>query len=345
MAMKLPIHQQAIGNGMYFMSGIIGIGVFLDAVNSSVSLSPIYTFIFAGALIVAWATIEMALRMRARRWVLRGGQLSSVKKLGIKPRLAFAGALSLLLVPKIFLVASQISADNSNQTNVPKQTASLQQPQTPQNDIQILGGYLEPRPLFFNDAPEARGHYEVASLNFNVKNYSDKPLMLTSMEATVTGGRDAQLLSGGSRGIEILGENPNAHDPIIIEPGEVKMVSYERGLYLPGIASFFLRESAKRQPIVLVPYGNRHTMLTTYPALWIEALNEEFKSLYGEDLTIKVTLFSNFRKLVKTFEVKLSEGESTFKENGKLEHGFFVGDTLLLLNQTHEIKATVYPRN
>lgn len=343
--MKLPVYQRAISHGMYFLSGVVVIGAVLQAVDSSKSLSPIPTFIFAGALLVTWAVVEIALRMRARRWVLRGGQLSSVKNLGIKPRLAFAGALSLLLVPKIYLVASQMSADNSNQTNSSKQTASLQQPQTLQNDVQILSGYLEPRPLFFNDAPEARGHYEVAGLNFYVKNYSDKPLMLTSIEATVTGGKDAQLLSGGSRGVEILGENPNEHNPIIIEPGEVKVVSYERGLYLPGIASFFLRESAKRRPIVLVPYGNRHTMLTTYPALWIEALNEEFKSLYGEDLTIKVNLFSNFRKLVKTFEVNLSEGESTFKENGKLEHEFFVGDTLLQLNQFHGINATVYTRN
>jgi hypothetical protein len=58
-----------------------------------------------------------------------------------------------------------------------------------------------------------------------------------------------------------------------------------------------------------------------------------------------VKLYTNYRKLAKTFEVKISEGESIFEKNGKFEHDLFIGDALLQLRNANRISATVLSRN
>ncbi|MGH9942174.1 MAG: hypothetical protein ACRD9R_07445 [Pyrinomonadaceae bacterium] len=348
--MELPFQQRVFRLGMYFVSGIIGAGTLIDSVNNSISLPHVYALVLTTILACTWAGIEVMLRIRGQRWVLPGGQKGTIKRLGVWPRLALAGALAILLVPKLVSLVHQKTKDDPAAVP-PSQIVSDQPPRfspisrpSDQNDVQIVGGYLEPRHYFFNDAPETRGFYEVAGINFYVKNYSDKALMLTSIEVDVVGGRDVRLNSGGSRGVEILGKDPDEHSAIIIEPGEVKTVNYENGLHLPGMASFFVRESSNLQPIVLVPYGQRHTIATANNSLWSSALDEEFNKLYGKDLTLKVSLFSNYKKLVKTFDVKLTQGGHSSEEDGVFKHDFFVGDALLQLKQSGGIAATVYAR-
>lgn len=92
---------------MYFVSGIIALGTFIDAINNSISLPPVYAFVLIAALALAWVGVEIILRVKAQEWVLKGGQKSSLKKLGVWPRLAFAGALTMLLIPKLGFVLEQ----------------------------------------------------------------------------------------------------------------------------------------------------------------------------------------------------------------------------------------------
>ena len=347
--MNFPKHQQAIRNSMYFLSGILGLNGVIESVNNSVGMPSTIALALAIALIGMLAATELALRKGARRWVLKSGKSVAVTKLGVWPRLACAGALSLLLVPK-FIVYVSHRAGGEQLNNDSAQASSNQQPQSSptvpisdDNNIQFLGAYIEPEQMFFNERPEARGFYEVVNVYFNFKNYSDKPLMLTSMDVTLVGGRDARLDDAGrSRGVDILGQDPDRGKPTIIEPGEAKSVSYEYGLHLPGISEFFLQGSEKLNPIVLVPYA-QHTMTSTYPTEWASGLRDEFIRRYGEDLTLRVNLFSNFRKPVKTFEVKLAQAEIGPEEKGGINYDFFVGGTLLQLAQAQEIKATVLP--
>lgn len=102
--MRLPLQQRALRLAMYFASGIIMLGAFIDAINNSISLPAVYAFVLISALTLAWIVVEIILRVWGQQWVLQGGQKSTVKKLGVWPRLAFAGALTMLLVPKLGFV-------------------------------------------------------------------------------------------------------------------------------------------------------------------------------------------------------------------------------------------------
>jgi hypothetical protein len=62
------------------------------------------------------------------------------------------------------------------------------------------------------------------------------------------------------------------------------------------------------------------------------------------NLTLKVSLFSNFKKHVKSFAAKLTQGDNTLGGEHIFKHDFFVGETLLQLKQAGGIEATVYPR-
>jgi uncharacterized protein YjbI with pentapeptide repeats/Flp pilus assembly protein TadD len=86
----------------WFAAGVAGAGAILDAVSNSVSLlTPAKALWATGALFACWAALELIVWC-SHPPLRKTAAGISVRKLGMQPRLAFAGAASVLWVPVLF---------------------------------------------------------------------------------------------------------------------------------------------------------------------------------------------------------------------------------------------------
>jgi hypothetical protein len=146
----------------------------------------------------------------------------------------------------------------------------------------------------------------------------------------------------GGMGIDTLGKDVKRNDPVKIDPGELITISYNRGLCLPGITSLFLREYEQLKDEILQPYG-RYKITSDLHTVGI--INKEFNRLYGNNLAVRVHLFSNNEKPIKTFTVKLDKGETIFERNGNFEHDIFLGESLSMYKQLLVENKKTKPHN
>lgn len=101
-AVKIPFYQRAFLWVFYLLVGFLAVGSFLDAVSNAVSLvGPALTYVGSLIVSVLWVSAEFFLKTRPVRWVVSGGQEIRLRSLGIKPRLALAGAILLLWIPRV----------------------------------------------------------------------------------------------------------------------------------------------------------------------------------------------------------------------------------------------------
>ena len=98
--MKKPFYQQVLLWVSFFLFGLLALGTLLDAISNAISLITLPIAIASTGIILAtWIIIEFIAKLRGIRWVTRGGNAFIVTKLGIKPRLALFGVISLFWLP------------------------------------------------------------------------------------------------------------------------------------------------------------------------------------------------------------------------------------------------------
>lgn len=129
--MKMPIHQQVIFLLTYLTIGFIALGTFFDAIGNAITfISPTTTYIGSLIILVLWIGTEIFLRIRPARWIARGNQEVSIKRLGIRRRLEIVGAILFLWIPLLAQsrIVQSIIGDQSDirlepTTNVNKQSS------------------------------------------------------------------------------------------------------------------------------------------------------------------------------------------------------------------------------
>lgn len=328
-----PVYQKIVTYISYLLLGVLSCGALLDSIGNSISFPPVLSCIIFITIFLCWIIIEISLKKESRKWI-KSGNTINISKLGIMPRLAIVGALTLLALPQF------IDLSNKNQTveiqpnikEVKEAKETKEAKNTEEENIQIVSNFIRPVPKnFFLTDDE---FYENVELNCNVKNYGKTDLLITAMEIEIIGSNKVDL-KNYKIGINILGPNPEKHNPVRISPGETVTIGYEKNIYLPGITTFLL-ESFQKEKSLLLSYG-RYKIINIVNGVTakevIKLLNNQLEQLYGKTFSVRIKLFSEYKKvLIKTFLVNFNNGQTIFEQTGQFQHDIFLGECISQLD-------------
>ena len=184
------------------------------------------------------------------------------------------------------------------------------------NELRIIEANLHPRTKYFFDSP-VNDFAEVAEVRFTVKNFSDNDIRITSMEAELLGSPSLEFATGRIGG---LVNEPEKSSVILLTPGEEKEMVLSEGIKLKGIIPFL--ESNKFNTAF---FSQIESFAVVHNLRWISRLNDHFSALYGEDASLTIKLFSGYKDLVKSHNIRFSDGKDLFDKSGKLQHDKFLG--------------------
>jgi hypothetical protein len=106
--MNVPLHQRALIWLIYASAGFIAFGTLLDAVSNAITLiTPLITYVASSVLVSLWLFLEIRLNKRGLKWIVQGGEEIRIRKLGLRPRLAFLGIVMLLWTPWLVYVGGK----------------------------------------------------------------------------------------------------------------------------------------------------------------------------------------------------------------------------------------------
>lgn len=199
-------------------------------------------------------------------------------------------------------------------------------------DIQVLNLTLIPHRYFLDkeiistNLKVRNDFYATANISVTIKNYSDKKVFISSY--TIKKDKDlmSTATSGGKFTIDI---NPHKSTLQTINAGEKKTFFLSQGINLRKIMPFFNTKDFKD---AIYFKHDDYYMISNINS--IKAFNNYIDKVYN-DSNIELFFYSNYKKLIKIYELKLSDGYAIANGDGKFDHGSF-------LAMIHAIKKDEY---
>lgn len=209
--------------------------------------------------------------------------------------------------------------------------------------VLIMDARLEPLPHFF---VTSHGDYrndlaETATIRLKLLNITSAPILLTGAAADFSHASRVRSSAGG-RGETTLAPSHGSSALILLQPGESRELSLDRGVRLAGIAKVLpgypwmstasIWVDEKSQTREDVPRLMDHRMLPEFNRLLLQ--------LYGRDTRIGVTIFEGDYVPVARAEIPIADGVDFFyrANNGgptnpetpvRFDHSAFLAQAML----------------
>ncbi len=193
-------------------------------------------------------------------------------------------------------------------------------------DLRIINVRLIPYKQFTfqNDFSDAVHIY------VEVRNLGNKPIHLTSVDIEIVG-KSSLKFGPGSSG---FGSDPMSNKSIVLGLGESKEFLLSKGILIEGISEIFCEQFAdefimsngeKLEPLgVEVFFSNNIYTL--------ERFNKTLAKKFGKNTGLKLTFYSNYRKLLAQHKILISKGVDLFNsKSGSFQHDVFIGTGLAQL--------------
>lgn len=198
-------------------------------------------------------------------------------------------------------------------------------------DLRIINARLIPYPgfTFFREGTITFG--DKVSTYVEVRNFGDKPIHLTSIDVDIVG--NGPLKFGGDAPFR-FGSDPRRNESIILKPGKSKELPLRKGIFMEGLSEIlcehFLDAWIRNYREKYEPYQDN--LYITNSSNDIALLNSILAKQFGSDAGIKLTFYSNYRKVLTQHILLLSNGTDLFNsKSGRFQHDVFLGTGLVQL--------------
>lgn len=139
--MKPPLYQQVFTWVAYILIGFTFLGNIAGIINDAKTLiTPQVTFIGSAIILIFWVGAEIVSKFYRLRWSTENNSQIRIKKIGVKPRLAILGAISLLWLPVLIGSSKEEQNVKTPPTIIPSDTGQLEVYFSVKQDIISQGG-------------------------------------------------------------------------------------------------------------------------------------------------------------------------------------------------------------
>lgn len=197
------------------------------------------------------------------------------------------------------------------------------------DELQVISTRMYPNYGFLN--ANLSDFSETVIFYVELRNFGNKEIIITSAEYEISDSKILDFATHG-QGKNSLGELPEKNNFIKIYPGESKFIRLAKGIKLKGITEFFDNQEYRSE--FYSKYGNAYLL---HDQSWIDTFNSELASRYGKDSTLTISFYEKYKKLIKKYQIRLSDGADIFDHSGKLQHDTFLGTILSLYNNEEYI--------
>lgn len=185
------------------------------------------------------------------------------------------------------------------------------------NVLRVVEANLDPNHGFFD--PGLKDFVETVSVHIRVRNFGNKPVILTSADAKIINS-DSLEFATYVQGEGVLSEQPERNNAITIDPGVTKSIVLADGIKMAGITPFLESPEFKSEY-----YSDSGDFYILHNLSWVDRLNRELELRYGRDAAISISLYEKYKKPIKTHVIKFSEGGDIFDHSGIFQHDRFLG--------------------
>lgn len=175
----------------------------------------------------------------------------------------------------------------------------------------ITKSYMIPWPNFYKDLP-------VSFLSLEVMNLEPTPILITSAEV-ILDGTNGKLVRNG-RYSNALSPSPENNEPVLIRPGERKILNIDIGFEMNNILPILNEFDLQNQPYAA--HGNYNVLLHTD---YVTHLNEKISHLYGKNSYIEVNLYTGYKTIIYNNKFYLTDGRDLFDNSGNIDWSIFLG--------------------
>jgi hypothetical protein len=196
-------------------------------------------------------------------------------------------------------------------------------------DLRIINARLIPHDDF--TFREGAGTFnDDIGIYVEVRNFGDKPIHLTSVDVDIVGNGPLKFGPWGGG----FDSDPRRNESIILNLGESKELHLSKGIFMDGISEIFCEQFSDvwvtNHREKYKPYRNE--LYVTNSASDIARLNTVLAEQFGNDAGIKLTFYSNYRKVLTQHILHLSNGTDLFNsKSGLFQHDVFLGSGLVQL--------------
>lgn len=171
----------------------------------------------------------------------------------------------------------------------------------------VAEAWLSPSPMFGQRVIDRHSVDEQAYVSLHVTNITAGPLLLTAAKLEILEARNLSKGGGIYAAKDSLWPVLSMNQPVIVAPGEQKVVRIAEGLELNGMATR-IRENRSLDTAFTVPT----TPLRINGDEYVEWFAEQMAMLYGAKARLRLTLYEGDYKPVASVSIPLAQGVDFF---------------------------------
>ena len=143
-------------------------------------------------------------------------------------------------------------------------------------------------------------------------------------------------LKFGGVALSGFGSDPRRNESIILNPGDSKDLHLRKGIFIEGISEILCEHFSDAW---IMKFGEKYVINSTND---VTKLNSILAEQFGNDAGIKLTFYSNYRKVLTQHILRLSNGTDLFdSKSGRFQHDTFLGSGLMQLFDDLKIAASI----